>query len=158
MRVYTIPYYTIETLAPKELNQLDSETPSNDEDDTEEEFASSSTNTQAQGSKKPHPPVKCKYCPKKFKCGLATRMQKYTNNCTNVPESAKTVKKPNLQDSNLMQGTIENYIDRMDHNEILNLDYKFTKAVYASGLPLSTFKNPFWIEFFHALQPSFQIP
>lgn len=46
----------------------------------------------------------------------------------------------------------------MDHNEILNLDYKFAKAVYSSGIPLSTFKNPFWIEFFNALRPSFQIP
>ncbi|CAG8604644.1 15037_t:CDS:2, partial [Dentiscutata heterogama] len=95
------------TLPLNELSQLDSfsETSSNDEDDTED-VVSSSTNTQDQeGSKKLHPPVQCKYCPKKFKHGLATHMQKHTNDCLNTPESAKIIKKPKLQDSNLTQQT-----------------------------------------------------
>ncbi|CAG8830843.1 25520_t:CDS:2 [Gigaspora margarita] len=114
---------------------------SNDKDKIEE-FDSSSMNTQVQGSKKLHPSVKCKYCPKKFKCGLATHMQKYTNSCINAPESAKTIKTPKLQNSNLTQEQNSN----------------FTQAVYSSGIPLSTFKNSFLIEFFNALQPSFQTP
>ncbi|CAG8738973.1 10122_t:CDS:1, partial [Racocetra fulgida] len=79
------------------------ETSSNDEDDIED-FVSSSTNTQDQeGSKKLHPPVQYKYCSKKFKRRLATRIQKHTNNCLNAPESAKTTKKLKLQDSDLKQ-------------------------------------------------------
>ncbi|CAG8815607.1 13497_t:CDS:1 [Gigaspora margarita] len=111
-------YWTVlEPLTPKELSQLDScsETSSN-EDDTED-LASSSTSTQ-KNTTKPHPPVKCKYCPKKYRRGLATRMQKHTNDCLNAPELAKTIKKPKLKDSNLTnifesnkQSTIENYID-----------------------------------------------
>ncbi|CAG8546078.1 20273_t:CDS:2 [Gigaspora rosea] len=111
------------------------ETSSNDKDDTED-FVSSSSNTQdKKGAKKLHRPVKCKYCPKKFKRGLATRMQSHTNNCLNAPESAKTIKRLKLQDSDLTQQTI-----------------------YTSGIPLSTFKNPFWVEFFYALRPLFKIP
>ncbi|CAG8480160.1 17374_t:CDS:2 [Cetraspora pellucida] len=165
MRVIPIPYYTNgiiqRILTLNELSQLDScsETSSNNEDDTED-VVSSSTNTQDQESpKKLHPPVQCKYCFKKFKCGLATRMQNHTNDCLNAPELAKTIKKPKLQDSNLIQqSTIVSYVDRMDHNEITNLDYKFAKAIYALGIPLNTFTNPFWVEFFNALRPSFKIP
>lgn len=102
----------LETLTTIELSQLDSETSSNDEDETEE-FDSSSMNTQVQGSKKLHPPVKCKYCPKKFKRGLATRMQKHTNSCINAPESAKTIKNPKLQNSNLTQGQNSNFTQEL---------------------------------------------
>ncbi|CAG8808680.1 10603_t:CDS:2, partial [Gigaspora rosea] len=129
------------TLTTIELSQLDRKTSINDKDKTEE-FDSLSMNTQVQGSKKLHPPVKCKYCPKKFKRGLATHMQKHTNSCINAPESAKTIKNPKLQNSNLTQ----------------EQNLHFTQAAYFSGILLSTFKNPFWIEFFNALQLSFQIP
>ncbi|CAG8833282.1 133_t:CDS:1, partial [Gigaspora margarita] len=61
------------------------------------EFDFSSINTQVQGSKKLHPPVKCKYCPKKFEHGLATCMQKHTNSCINAPKLAKTIKNPNYK-------------------------------------------------------------
>ncbi|CAG8555869.1 22524_t:CDS:2 [Cetraspora pellucida] len=60
-------------------------------------------------------------------------MQKHTNNCLNASELAKTIKKPKLQDSNLIQqSTIVSYVNQIDHNKITNLDYKFTKAIYAS--------------------------
>ncbi|CAG8443225.1 13984_t:CDS:2, partial [Dentiscutata heterogama] len=55
---------------------------------TEEEIIFSSTVLQTQETQKktnqPHPPVKCKYCPKKYKHGLATHMQKHTNICSNL--------------------------------------------------------------------------
>ncbi|CAG8675722.1 4046_t:CDS:2 [Dentiscutata erythropus] len=99
-------------LSSKEISQLNScsETSSNDKNDTED-FVFSSSNTQDQkGTKKLHPPVKCKYCSKKFKCGLATRMQSHTNNCYNASESAKTIKKLKLQDSDLTQQIIQQII------------------------------------------------
>ncbi|CAG8600812.1 10841_t:CDS:2 [Dentiscutata erythropus] len=76
-----------------------------------EDFISSSSNTQDQkGAKKLYPPVKCKYCPKKFKYRLATHMQSHTNNCSNASKSVKTIKKPKLQDSDLTQQTIQQII------------------------------------------------
>ncbi|CAG8825862.1 7990_t:CDS:2, partial [Cetraspora pellucida] len=130
---------------------------------------SSPTSTQTQKNiNNPHPPVKCKYCPKKYKCGLATRMQKHTNSCVNASELAKTTKKANSQQVNQVnnlklktkQAIMNNYvnIDKMDHNELLDLEYKFAKAVFASKIPFNAFQNLFWTEFFYTLRPSFKIP
>ncbi|CAG8830213.1 9352_t:CDS:2, partial [Cetraspora pellucida] len=46
----------------------------------------------------------------------------------------------------------------MDCNELLDLEYKFAKAVFAFGIPFNAFQNLFWTEFFYTLQPSFKIP
>ncbi|CAG8841530.1 26708_t:CDS:1, partial [Gigaspora margarita] len=62
-----------------------------------EDSISSLTSIQIQkNANKSYPPVKCKYCSKKYKYRLATRMQKHTNSCTNAPELAKITKKANL--------------------------------------------------------------
>ncbi|CAG8474522.1 17967_t:CDS:2 [Cetraspora pellucida] len=130
---------------------------------------SSPTSTQTQKNiNNPHPPVKCKYCPKKYKCGLATHMQKHTNSCVNASELAKTTEKANSQQVNQVnnlelktkQAIMNNYvnIDKMDRNELLDLEYKFAKAVFASGIPFNAFQNLFWTEFFYALRLSFKIP
>jgi hypothetical protein len=36
----------------------------------------------------------------------------------------------------------------MNYNELLNLEYKFAKAVFTSGIPFNAFQNLFWREFF----------
>ncbi|CAG8496774.1 7166_t:CDS:2, partial [Racocetra fulgida] len=132
-------------LAPKELSQLNScsETSSNDEDDTED-FVSSSSNTQDQkGAKKLHPPVKCKYCPKKFKRGLATRMQSHTNNCYNAPESAKTIKKPKLQDSDLtQQNCIKSLIE--SQTAIQQMIYDQSTTSLEARIKVQLHSNEFW--------------
>ncbi|CAG8644031.1 278_t:CDS:2 [Dentiscutata erythropus] len=76
-------------------------------------------------------------------------MQKHTNSCINAPESAKTIK-ANSQQVNLVnnpelktrQGVIDNYVyvDKIDCNKLLDLEYKFAK-----------------IKFFHTLRSSFKI-
>ncbi|CAG8742463.1 17959_t:CDS:2, partial [Racocetra fulgida] len=103
-----------------------SETSSDDKDETEE-FDSSSINTQVQDSKKLHPLVKCKYCLKKFKRRLATHMQKHTNSCINALESAKTIKKPKLQNLNLTQRQNSNFTQDRLSTELLENLYKDVK-------------------------------
>ncbi|CAG8830212.1 9351_t:CDS:1, partial [Cetraspora pellucida] len=70
---------------------------SSDENSSDiEDSISSPTSTQTQKNiNNPHPPIKCKYCSKKYKHGLATRMQKHTNSCVNAPKLAKTTEKAN---------------------------------------------------------------
>ncbi|CAG8529634.1 17631_t:CDS:2 [Cetraspora pellucida] len=99
-----------------------------------------------------YPSVRCKYCPKKYKHGLA--MQKHTNICINASELAKTIKtKANFQQINLVnnlelktkQNVMDNYIsiDRINHNELLDLEYKFAKAVFVSEVSFNAFNNSF---------------
>ncbi|CAG8849476.1 7473_t:CDS:2, partial [Racocetra persica] len=140
--------------ASNELLHSDTSNTSDEDSSDTENCNSLTSNSQTQKTTNQiHPPVRCKYCPKKYKRELATRMQKHTNICINAPESAKTIKtKANFQQINLVnnpelktrQNVMDNYIsiDRMDRNKLLDLEYKFAKAM----------------EFFHALRPSFRIP
>ncbi|CAG8453563.1 6670_t:CDS:2, partial [Dentiscutata heterogama] len=64
-----------------------------------------------------------------------------TNTCSNVLDSAKTIKKTNSQHLNTInlfklktkQGIIDNYVNKIYYNEILDLEYKFARAVFASA-------------------------
>ncbi|KAK3909525.1 UDP-N-acetylglucosamine--N-acetylmuramyl-(pentapeptide) pyrophosphoryl-undecaprenol N-acetylglucosamine transferase [Frankliniella fusca] len=53
---------------------------------------------------------------------------------------------------------MERFVDYVGVDEKKKLDASFARAMFASGLPLSTFSNPYWTAFFSSLRPSYQIP
>ncbi|CAG8750472.1 1921_t:CDS:1, partial [Cetraspora pellucida] len=61
---------------------------------------------------KPHPHIKCKYCPKIFERGIATRMQAHLNNtCLGASENAKS----NSKQKNLQPNISIPYISTSSH-------------------------------------------
>jgi len=54
--------------------------------------------------------------------------------------------------------SLERYVDQTSRNEKDVLDCEFARAVYESGLPLSTFNTTYWTKFFKTLRPSYQPP
>ncbi|KAK3916153.1 Tetraacyldisaccharide 4'-kinase [Frankliniella fusca] len=54
--------------------------------------------------------------------------------------------------------SMDRFVDIMAPDENARLDAAFARAVYATGLPLSTFEKSPWTEFFSALRPSYKVP
>ncbi|KAK3911846.1 Zinc finger BED domain-containing protein 4 [Frankliniella fusca] len=54
--------------------------------------------------------------------------------------------------------SMDRFVDITAPDEKARLDAAFARAVYATGLPLSTFEKTPWTEFFSALRPSYKVP
>ncbi|CAG8767425.1 27374_t:CDS:2, partial [Gigaspora margarita] len=119
---------------------------------------------QVEDHNKPHPCIKYKYCPKIFKCGIATRMQAHLNNtCLGAPENAKSNSKQKNIQSNISIPhistsshipkqsktiPINNFIDHLDNKEQESLEYILAQALFATGVLFSFLDNPYVIKFF----------
>ncbi|CAG8605982.1 21864_t:CDS:2, partial [Gigaspora rosea] len=82
---------------------------------------------------KPHPRVKCKYCPKIFEHGIATQMEAHLNNtCLGAPENAKSNSKQKNTQSNISIPHIST--NHLDNEEQESLEYMLAQALFATGL------------------------
>ena len=54
--------------------------------------------------------------------------------------------------------TLDNFIDRMNEEEQQTLEFLLAQALFSAGVPFTFVENPFIIQFFHHLRPSFRLP
>nr|CAG8446911.1 2846_t:CDS:1 [Entrophospora candida] len=120
------------------------------------------------------PTVKCNYCDKTYKQGVATRMQAHLNDeCNNAPENSKVKnKKPlarsfentdispssNTSKKNKNSITLDNSLDTMSDEEQKKLEIMLAKALYSSNISADFIENPYVVELFKKLKPSFKLP
>ena len=79
--------------------------------------------------------------------------------CSNVPLEVKVQYSLNLKDKE--QETSDNNDDGDSDNNINEkeeIDTKIARAFYASGIPLATIENPFFIQALHKLNPEYHPP
>ncbi|CAG8641671.1 21575_t:CDS:1, partial [Racocetra persica] len=126
------------------------------EDQTEDQVEDHSENN------KPHPRVKCNYCPKIFEHGIATRMQAHLDyNCLEAPENAKSKSKNqpttpiNTSTSTsshiskqLITIPIYNFMDHLSEEEQESLEFMLAQALFATGVPFAFLENPYVVKFF----------
>ncbi|CAG8794491.1 20811_t:CDS:2, partial [Dentiscutata erythropus] len=142
-----------------------------------------SNQQESNDDKKPHPPVKCMYCPKTYDRGIATQMQAHLDNdCQGAPNNAKTKKKNSSQifenlvfnnnnsiTSNLNKPNnfsqkhtrttfINDFADSMSKKEQEDLKFALAQALFATGVSFSFLENPYVIEFFQKIRPAFKLP
>src|SRR5256886_1761711 len=127
--------------------------------------------------KKTHPSVCCNYCSKTFEQGTSKRMQTHLNSCSKAPDNAKILPKqpPKIlettstttstsipiakkQKKNLINTTIENFIDRIGEEEQDTLEVLLAQALFAAGVPFAFLENDYVIQFFQRLCPAFKLP
>ncbi|CAJ0753061.1 7053_t:CDS:1, partial [Entrophospora sp. SA101] len=120
------------------------------------------------------PTVKCNYCDKTYKQGVATRMQAHLNDeCNNAPENSKVKnKKPlarsfentdislssNTSKKNKNSITLDDSLDTMSGEEQKKLEIMLAKALYSSNISADFIENPYVVELFKKLKPSFKLP
>ncbi|CAG8439351.1 2414_t:CDS:2 [Cetraspora pellucida] len=150
-------------------NQAEDQTEDQAEDQDEDQ-----AEDQIEDHNKPHPCVKCKYCPKIFEHEIATQMQAHLNNtCLGAPENAKSnSKQKNLQSNisiphistslhipkRLKTIPINNFIDHLDNEKQESLEYMLAQALFATGVLFSFLDNPYVIKFFQRIRPAFKLP
>ncbi|CAG8465618.1 3017_t:CDS:1, partial [Funneliformis caledonium] len=127
-----------------------------------------------------HPSVKCNYCSKVFNRAVPLRMQAHLNECLNAPSNAKLQKTIPIQNpipSNITehpltntntplieknrskkQIKLDNFVDNMKEEEQESLEFLLAQALYSAGVPFTFVDNPFVIQFFKYLRPSFKLP
>ncbi|CAG8530578.1 4833_t:CDS:2 [Gigaspora margarita] len=124
----------------------------NDSEDYEENNESQSNNQEK--INKPHPRVKCNYCPKTFEHGLSSRIQKHLNSCLNAPNNAKTnvnIKRKNptvfggSTQKHLKTILIDNFIDNLNEDEQETLEFMLAQAIFATGTSFTFVENPYII-------------
>ena len=156
----------------------------NQDDQTEEQIedqVENQTETQAKDQiedDKPHPRVKCKYCPKIFERGIATRMQAHLDaTCSGAPSNAKSKSKIQRNISSTIKAStsvpssnasrvqkrlktipISNFADSMSDNEQESLEFELAQALFATGTSFSFLENPYVIKFFQHIRPIFKLP
>lgn len=107
----------------------------------------------------------CKYCGSSFS-GQPQRMKIHlSNTCLNVPlevkqqylNSEKTQKtSDNNNDDN--NNDNDNNNNDNDENKKKEIDISIARAFYASGIPLSTIENPFFIQALKQINPEYHPP
>ncbi|XP_034944831.1 uncharacterized protein [Chelonus insularis] len=60
--------------------------------------------------------------------------------------------------NNYKKNTIDSFCDKMSKKDEDSLQELLAEAIYASGTPLCITENPYWLKFFNALRPSFNLP
>jgi hypothetical protein len=131
-------------------------------------------------NKNKHSAVNCNYCSKVFDRGVPTRMQTYLNNdCLGISDNAKsknttqiqnltsnTTKPPsntpifetNRPTKRVKSSTIVNFVDCMSEEEQETLEFLLAQALFSTGVPFAFIENPYVIQFFNYLRPSFKLP
>lgn len=100
--------------------------------------------------------AKCNYCETSLS-GQPKRMKKHLiNQCSNVPLEVKMQFSLNLKDKE-EEETSDNNNDN-DINEKKEIDTKIARAFYASGIPLATIENSFFIQALHKINPEYHLP
>ncbi|RIA88464.1 hypothetical protein C1645_826327 [Glomus cerebriforme] len=101
-----------------------------------------------------HPHVQCKYCPQIFQRAVPERMQAHLDKkCPKAPNNAKS---QSIQQN--ITSTIDNISDNMSEEEQKSLEILLTKALSSAEVPHSFVDNPYVIQFFQRLRPSFKLP
>ncbi|GES90277.1 kinase-like domain-containing protein [Rhizophagus clarus] len=98
-----------------------------------------------------HPNVQCKFCFKEFKRAVPQRMKTHIEKCSKAPNNAKSKYNQNIS-------KINNIKDCMSDEEQKSLESLLAKALSSAEIHFSFVDNPFVIEFFNRLKPSFKLP
>jgi len=105
-------------------------------------------------------------------------MQAHLNNeCLNAPINAKSIPTQNIIPFNnteqppihtnipfhetnrpKKQIKLDNFVDGMKEEEQESLEFLLAQALYSAGVPFTFVENPFVIQFFKYLRPSFKLP
>lgn len=108
-----------------------------------------------------HYKAKCNYCKTELS-GQPKRMKDHLiKHCLNVPTEIKEQYSLNLKSNE--QEIIDNNNNNNDSeddgvNEKKEIDIKLARAFYASGIPLATIENPFFIQALHKINPKYNPP
>jgi Protein of unknown function (DUF 659)/hAT family C-terminal dimerisation region len=122
-----------------------------------------------------HPSVKCNYCSKVFDRAVPFRMQTHLDKeCPKAPSNAKSptqdtttpnitnpspnttkVKRPTKRTK---LSTIDSFVDCVSEEEQETLEFLLAQALFSAGVPFSFVENPYVIQFFNYLRPSFKLP
>ncbi|CAB5100070.1 unnamed protein product [Rhizophagus irregularis] len=102
-----------------------------------------------------HPSVQCNYCSKEFKRAVPQRMQTHIEKCEQVPNNVKSKLKQSRQQNTIK---INNINDYMSEEEQKSLESLLAKALSSAKIQFSFVDNPFVIQFFNHLRPSFKLP
>ncbi|GBB92466.1 hypothetical protein RclHR1_02010003 [Rhizophagus clarus] len=98
-----------------------------------------------------HPPVQCKYCLKNYRRGIPERMQAHLDKkCPNAPNNAKS--------RSLQQNITTTFNEYIDDDEQKYLEILLANALSSAEVPFTFVENPFVIQFFQRLRPSFKLP
>ena len=101
----------------------------------------------------------CNYC-KTTLSGQPKRMKDHlSKHCSDVPleikEQYSNLKKSNKEEQENSDNSSDNDDDNIEKKEI---DTKLARAFYASGIPLATIENPFFIQALHKINPEYHPP
>ncbi|RIA88571.1 hypothetical protein C1645_739295 [Glomus cerebriforme] len=103
-----------------------------------------------------HPHVQCKYCSKVFQRAVPERMQSHLDKkCPEAPNDAKSQYK---QQNSSTTSRIDNFNDCMTDEEQKSLELLLHKALSSANVSFSFVDDPFVVQFFQRLRPSFKLP
>ncbi|CAB4391545.1 unnamed protein product [Rhizophagus irregularis] len=102
-----------------------------------------------------HPSIQCKYCSKEFKRAVPQRMQTHIEKCEHAPNNIKSKLKQSRQQNTIKINNINDYMSEEEQKPLVSL---LAKALSSAEIHFSFIDNPFVIQFFNHLRPSFKLP
>jgi hypothetical protein len=125
-----------------------------------------STERKKTGTQQQHFIATCKYC-EAFLSGQPQRMKYHLSKvCTNVPfevkqqylNDEKSQKTPDDNNKDADNNDNNNKVDNNNNNNKKEIDITIARAFYASGIPLATIENPFFIQALQQINSEYHPP